>query len=131
MDLCPQAARTPRGRVGDSAIDHADGRRESDVGLYPDPRCPEERGHCVARSTVARIRFDVPSFVAEVRALGITSHVAQKVKGSAIDDRTTRHAGYAISQQKQKLIEQVFGWMKTVGGLRKCGIAAGSSLIGS
>ena len=63
--------------------------------------------------------FDVPSFVAGVRALAITPHVAQKVKGSAIDGRTTRHAGYAISQQKRKLIEQVFGWMKTVGGLRK------------
>jgi transposase len=63
--------------------------------------------------------FDVPRFVAEVRALGITPHVAQKVTGSAIDDRTTRHAGYAISERKRKLIEQVFGWMKTVGGLRK------------
>ena len=40
-------------------------------------------------------------------------------KGSAIDGRTTRHAGYAISQRKRKLIEQVFGWLKTVGGLRK------------
>ena len=60
-----------------------------------------------------------PSFVAGVRALGVTPHVAQKVTGSAIDGRTTRHAGYAISQQKRKLIEQVFGWMKTVGGLRK------------
>jgi len=63
--------------------------------------------------------FDVPSFVTGVRALMITPHVAQKVKGSAIDSRTTRHAGYAISQKKRKLIEQVFGWMKTVGGLRK------------
>ena len=63
--------------------------------------------------------FDVPSFVASVRALAMTPHVAQKVKGSAINGRTTRHAGYAISQQKRKLIEQVFGWMKTVGGLRK------------
>jgi transposase len=63
--------------------------------------------------------FDVPSFVAAVRALGFTPHVAQKLKGSAVDGRTTRHAGYAISQQKRKLIEQVFGWMKTVGGLRK------------
>lgn len=63
--------------------------------------------------------FDVPSFVAGVRALTITPHVAQKMKGSAIDGRTTRHAGYAVSQQKRKLIEQVFGWMKTVGGLRK------------
>jgi transposase len=63
--------------------------------------------------------FDVPHFVAGVRALGVTPHVAQKVTGSAIDDRTTRHPGYAISQQKRKLIEQVFGWLKTVGGLRK------------
>jgi transposase len=63
--------------------------------------------------------FDVPSFVAGVRALTITPHVARKVKGSGIDGRTTRHAGYALSQRKRKLIEQVFGWMKTVGGLRK------------
>jgi transposase len=63
--------------------------------------------------------FDVASFVAGVRALGITPHVAQKIKSSAIDGRTTRHAGYAVSQQKRKLIEQVFGWMKTVGGLRQ------------
>ena len=62
--------------------------------------------------------FDVGSFVAAVRALAITPHVAQKV-ASAIDGRTTRHAGYAVSQRKRKLIEQVFGWMKTVGGLRK------------
>jgi transposase len=62
--------------------------------------------------------FDVPSFVAGVRELTITPHVAQKVKGSAIDGRTTRHAGDAISQRKRKLIEQVFGWMNTVGGLR-------------
>jgi transposase len=63
--------------------------------------------------------FDVPRFVTAVRGLGLTPHVAQKVKGSAIDGRTTRHTGYAISQRKRKLIEQVFGWLKTVGGLRK------------
>jgi transposase len=63
--------------------------------------------------------YDVASFVAAVRALGLTPHVAQKEKSSAIDGRTTRHPGYAVSQQKRKLIEQVFGWMKTVGGLRK------------
>jgi transposase len=63
--------------------------------------------------------FDVRSFVTSVRTLRVTPHVAQKTKGTAIDGRTTRHAGYAISQRKRKLIEQVFGWMKTVGGLRK------------
>jgi transposase len=62
--------------------------------------------------------YDVKSFVAAVRALAVTPHVAQKVT-SAIDGRTTRHAGYAVSQQKRKLVEQVFGWLKTVGGLRK------------
>jgi transposase len=63
--------------------------------------------------------FDVASFVAAVRELAITPHVAQKDSGSALDRRTTRHNGYAISQRKRKLVEQVFGWMKTVGGLRK------------
>jgi transposase len=63
--------------------------------------------------------FDVASFVAGVRALGVTPHIAQKEQYTAIDGRTTRHEGYAVSQQKRKLIEQVFGWMKTTGGLRK------------
>ena len=53
--------------------------------------------------------FDVAAFVVAVRALAITPHVAQKAVGTAIDGRTTRHAGYAISQVKRKLIEQVFG----------------------
>jgi len=63
--------------------------------------------------------FDVPSFVDAVRALGVTPHIAPKVARSALDGRTTRHASYACSQRKRKLVEQVFGWMKTVGGLRK------------
>jgi hypothetical protein len=56
--------------------------------------------------------------VAKVRELDITPHVAQKTS-RAIDGRTTRHAGSAIRQRTRKLIEHVFGWMKTVGGLRK------------
>lgn len=63
--------------------------------------------------------FDVASFVDAVRELTITPHVAQKTTGSAIDGRTTRHAGYVVSQGTRKLIEQVLGWLKTVGGLRK------------
>jgi transposase len=62
--------------------------------------------------------FDVAALVHDLRVREITPHVAQKPH-SAIDGRTTRHAGYAISQRKRKLVEQVFGWMKTVGGLRK------------
>ena len=63
--------------------------------------------------------YDVARFVADVRVQDVTPHVAQKVRGSAIDGRTTRHAGYHVSQRKRKLVEPVFGWMQTVGGLRK------------
>jgi transposase len=63
--------------------------------------------------------FDQPPFVDQARGLGVTPHVAQKVRYTAIDARTTRHPGYAISQQKRKLVEQIFGWMKTVGGIRQ------------
>jgi hypothetical protein len=64
--------------------------------------------------------YDTRACVAEVRALGVTPHVARNVsanRSSAIDGRTTRHPGYAISQRKRKLVEEVFGWMKTVGGV--------------
>jgi transposase len=65
--------------------------------------------------------YDTAAFVATCRALGCTPHVAQNTKNrrSAIDARTTRHPGYAISQQKRKRIEEPFGWIKTIGGLRK------------
>ena len=56
-----------------------------------------------------------------MRRLGVTPHVAQnnKRRRSAIDGRTTRHGGYAISQRKRKRIEEVFGWMKSAAGFRK------------
>ncbi len=65
--------------------------------------------------------YDTTDFVAEMRRLGVTPHVAQNdtKRRSAIDGRTTRHPGYAISLRKRKRIEEVFGWMKTVGGMRK------------
>ena len=63
--------------------------------------------------------YDVPAFVADLRQLGVTPHVAPKTKGSAIDGRTTRDAGYRTSLRIRKRIEEVFGWAKTVGGLRK------------
>jgi transposase len=63
--------------------------------------------------------YDVRGFVAQVRALGVTPHVAVKQRHAAVDRRTTRHPGYAVSQRKRKLVEQVFGWMKTIGLLRK------------
>lgn len=63
--------------------------------------------------------YDTAGFVADVRALRVTPHVARKKRSSAIDGRTTRHAGYAVSQRRRKLVEEPFGWMKTVGGLAK------------
>ena len=62
--------------------------------------------------------YDTKGFVADARALNATPHVAQK-KHSAVDGRTTRHEGYRISQQKRKRVEEIFGWMKTIGGMRK------------
>ena len=57
--------------------------------------------------------YDTARFVDEVRALEVTPHIAQKIRHSAIDGRTTRHPGYQVSQRKRKLVEQVFGWLKT------------------
>ena len=65
--------------------------------------------------------YDTRDFVAELRARGVTPHVAQhdRRRRSAVDGRTTRHRGYRQSQQRRKIVEQVFGWLKTVGGGRK------------
>jgi transposase len=63
--------------------------------------------------------YDVKDFVAGVRELGATPHIARKKRASAIDGRTTRHAGYAVSQRRRKTVEEPFGWMKTIGGLAK------------
>jgi transposase len=62
--------------------------------------------------------YDTKDHVAQLRERHVTPHVAQK-KNSAIDGRTTRHAGYAVSQRKRKRIEEIFGWLKTVAMLRK------------
>jgi IS5 family transposase len=65
--------------------------------------------------------YDTRELVRELRRMNITPHVAQNNtnRSSAIDQRTTRHAGYEVSQRKRKRVEQSFGWMKMVGMLRK------------
>lgn len=65
--------------------------------------------------------YDTKAFVEALRALNVTPHVAQNTTGrrSAIDGRTTRHPGYAISLKARKLVEEIFGWMKTVATMRK------------
>ena len=66
--------------------------------------------------------FDTRDFVKECGNLRVTPHVAQndaRPGGSAIDGRTTRHVGYAVSQRKRKPIEECFGWLKTIARMRK------------
>src|SRR5882757_69014 len=65
--------------------------------------------------------YDAAAFVADMRSLNVTPHIAQNISGrrSAIDARTTRHGGYVASQQKRKRIEESFGWGKTIGGLTR------------
>jgi transposase len=101
------------GLVANVCVTAATGTAERDAALLLLREAPD------ATTVGGDKGFDVRSFVDGVRALGVTPHVAHKDKYSAIDGRTTRSDGYAISQRKRKLIEQVFGWMKTIGGLRK------------
>jgi IS5 family transposase len=63
--------------------------------------------------------YNQRAFVEGCRALGVTPHVADKVRYSAIDARTTRHPGYRISMVVRKRIEEILGWAKTVGGFRR------------
>ena len=89
--------------------------REASVAMMK--RLPQGR-----RSTLGGDKgYDTQAHVRDLRKLGVTPHVAQNDKGrsSAIDDRTTTHEGYEISQRKRKAIEQVFGWGKTVGPIHK------------
>jgi transposase len=63
--------------------------------------------------------YDTSDFVAGLRQKCVTPHVAAKAKGSALDGRTTRHESYRVSQRKRKLVEEAFGWGKTIAGLAK------------
>ena len=103
-----------RGLVANVCATHATGTAERDAAVLL-----LEASASPGSTVGADKGYDVARFVADVRVQDVTPHVAQKVRGSAIDGRTTRHAGYHVSQRKRKLVEQVFGWMKTVGGLRK------------
>lgn len=106
------------GLIVDTEVTHAGGRAEWDAALAMLERQP---GRKRRRTLGADKGYDTREFVAGTRALGFTPHVARNTskRRSAIDGRTTRHAGYAISQRRRKLVEQGFGWDKTVGLLRK------------
>jgi transposase len=112
---------------------------ENRNGLCVDIRLAEASGFSERREALAMIderrrygahvgtlgadkAYDTRDFVTDLRARGVVPHVAQNIterRGSNIDGRTTRHVGYEISQRKRKLVEEIFGWCKTVGGMRK------------
>jgi IS5 family transposase len=106
------------GLIVDVHTTHATGTAEREAALTMLARLP--RGW--DRTVGADKGYDVVDWIQKVRDLGITPHVAQNInsqRGSAVDGRTTRHAGYQISQRRRKLIEESFGWEKTVGNLRR------------
>ena len=101
----------------DTTTTHATGTAEREAALAMAQRIPGGR-----RVTIASDKgYDTAAFVADLRSIGVTPHVAKnnKGRGSAIDAHTTRHAGYGVSQRIRKRIEEVFGWAKTVGNMRK------------
>ena len=113
------------GLVVGGIVGTAHGRAEVEQALVLLQGLPEAGAK--PRTVGADKGYDTREFVDGARTLGCTPHVAPKAKYSAVDRRTTRHAGYAVSQCKRKLVEEVFGWGKTVGLLRKLrhrGVAA-------
>lgn len=106
------------GLVVDTELLQSNGTAERDAAMLM-----AERVEGIERITLGADKgYDTRDFVQQMRGINVTPHVSQNQKragGSAIDGRTTRHAGYQVSQRKRKRIEEVFGWMKTVGMLRK------------
>ena len=113
------------GLIVDAMVTQADGTAERDAGLimaYRRWRKNRRRGPRAPISVGADKAYDTRDFVKTLRDMGFRPHVAQNLKrsgGSAVDQRTTRHNGYQISQKKRPLIEKAFGWMKQTGGIRK------------
>jgi transposase len=106
------------GLIVDACLTAADGHAERIAALAMiEPRADRPRGISLG----ADKSYDTEDFVNELRSMNVRPHVAQNTNGrrSAIDGRTTRHAGYAMSQKIRKRIEESFGWTKTVAGQRK------------
>lgn len=106
------------GLIVNTELFQANGTAERDAALVMLEQIPGG-----GRVTVGADKgYDTKDFIAECRHLRVTPHVAQNANrngGSAIDVRTTRHEGYAISQRKRKRVEECFGWLKTIALIRK------------
>jgi transposase len=106
------------GLIVDAEVFQANGTAERDAALVMLEKLPGTQPVTVGGDK----GFDTRDFVQECRNLRVTPHVAQNLGrrgGSAIDGRTTRHPGYAVSQRKRKRIEECFGWLKTIALMRK------------
>lgn len=106
------------GLLLDILVTQASGTAERDAAITMLKR---RRGAHKRATVGADKAYDTKDFVSQCRELDVTPHVARNItnRRSAIDGRVTRHEGYAISQRKRKLVEEGFGWMKTVGAARK------------
>jgi hypothetical protein len=103
------------GLVVDACLTEADGHAERIAALHMvEPRADRPTPITLGADKA----YDTHDFVNELRSINATPHVAQNTKGrtSAIDGRTTRHIGYALSQRIRKRIEEAFGWIKTLAG---------------
>jgi transposase len=107
------------GLLVDLRVAEANGRAEWETALA----MLEDSKQSAGTITVGADKgYDNTEFVAECRAIDVVPHVAQNItthRGSKVDGRTTRHAGYAISQRIRKRVEEIFGWAKTVGHFRR------------
>jgi transposase len=106
------------GLIVKAAASHATGKAEREVAAELLAALPGTR----KRTVGADKNYDTAGFVADCRAMNVTPHVARNEKragGSAIDGRTSRHAGYQISQRSRKRVEEPFGWGKSVGLIRQ------------
>ena len=107
------------GLLVDLRVASATGTAERDIALAMLDENKLRRGPITVGADKG---YDTHDFVEQCRELNVVPHIAQNItphRGSAIDARTTRHPGYAISQRLRKRIEEIFGWGKTVGGLRR------------
>ena len=106
----------PNGLIAAAMTTQADGKAERDAALLMLHELSRKRG---GRITAGADRaYDTRDFVSTVRELGVTPHVARRQNG-AIDERTSRHPGYAMSLSKRWLVEKPFGWLKQIGPLKK------------
>jgi transposase len=135
----PEAKLARKGKNKESKMSYsAHALMENRNGLLLDFRVEEADGFAERRTAIEMLYdnavkdgritvagdagYDTADFVRDCRAINVTPHIAQTRdtrRASAIDDRTTRHPGYLVSQRKRKRVEEIFGWMKTIGGFRR------------